>query len=236
MATDTSLDSGRTLSQADDPLAGAPGWDRRLRKAALLVARLGLAYLFFAQLFWKLPPQFGCPPDFRIGGEGPNGGLVRSSGLCDFIGAESYYATKDRSLFGIHLWGDSQNDIELPIGWAARANGWFIDNIVRPNIQVFGWAIWLSEAFIALSLGLGLLTRLGALVSLAVSLHLTIGLAGIPEPKEWQYSYLLMVWLSLVLLALPPGRFLGIDAALRRWARSAADKGSRLGRLVLTLT
>lgn len=236
MNSDAAVESDRMQGHAHDPLAGAPGWDRTLRKAALLVARLGLAYLFFAQLFWKLPPQFGCPADFRIGGEGPNGQLVRSSGLCDFIGAESYYATKDRSLFGIHLWGDTENDIELPIGWAARANGWFIDNIVRPNIRFFGWVIWLSEAFIALSLGLGLLTRLGALVSLAVALHLTVGLAGIPEPKEWQYSYLLMVWLSLVLLALPPGRFLGVDAPLRSWARGAAERGNRLGRLVLALT
>ncbi len=34
----------------------------RLQRAVLVVARVALGYLFFTQLFWKLPPQFGCPP------------------------------------------------------------------------------------------------------------------------------------------------------------------------------
>ena len=37
--------------------------EERLQKAALVVGRVALAYLFFTQLWWKTPPTFGCPPD-----------------------------------------------------------------------------------------------------------------------------------------------------------------------------
>ena len=38
----------------------------RLQKVALFVTRILLGYLFFTQLFWKFPPQFGCPDDFAF--------------------------------------------------------------------------------------------------------------------------------------------------------------------------
>ena len=41
-------------------------WEARLQQAALVLLRIGLAYLFFTQLWWKLPPSFGCPADFRF--------------------------------------------------------------------------------------------------------------------------------------------------------------------------
>ena len=34
------------------------------QKVALVIARLALAWLFFTQLWWKVPPTFGCPADF----------------------------------------------------------------------------------------------------------------------------------------------------------------------------
>jgi hypothetical protein len=40
--------------------AATPAWDSRLQKIVVFAGRLGLAYLFFTQLFWKLPPAFGC--------------------------------------------------------------------------------------------------------------------------------------------------------------------------------
>ena len=65
----------------------------RLRQVLLVVARLGLAYLFFSQLFWKLPPSFGCPADFSFTTDSldENGRLrlQRTTGLCDWIGVEN---------------------------------------------------------------------------------------------------------------------------------------------------
>ena len=43
-----------------------PAWEERLRKITIVIACLGLAYLFLTQLFWKLPPTFGCTNDFAF--------------------------------------------------------------------------------------------------------------------------------------------------------------------------
>ncbi len=53
---------------ATSEMTAAPARTTRSRfeKALLLVVRMGLAYLFFIQLFWKLPPTFGCPADFAF--------------------------------------------------------------------------------------------------------------------------------------------------------------------------
>ena len=40
--------------------------DQRIYKICMVIARLGLAYLFFTQLWWKLPPDFGCGDDFAF--------------------------------------------------------------------------------------------------------------------------------------------------------------------------
>ncbi len=212
-------------------------WETRLRRTMLVIARLALGYLFFTQLFWKMPPQFGCPEDFRF----TTGSIVesrlkleRSSGLCDWIGVEQVWSTRPRPFFVADVPGDAKWSIDLaPL---ARGNGLFIENVVMPNIRWFGWIIFLSEAFIAISLFFGLFSRLGALISLAISAQLMIGLAGISNPYEWEWSYNQMVFLSLVLLAFAPGRWFGIDSLLRPRFLSAAKGGNRLAGLLAWLT
>ena len=58
--------------------------DSRLYKICMLIARLGLAYLFFTQLWWKLPPRFGCANDFAFPQPAAANHWVAngSSGLC----------------------------------------------------------------------------------------------------------------------------------------------------------
>jgi thiosulfate dehydrogenase [quinone] large subunit len=60
-----------THAAADAPAAGdltAPGWP-------LGGARIIIGFLWFQQLLWKLPPDFGCGP-------------ARDQGLCDWLGRE----------------------------------------------------------------------------------------------------------------------------------------------------
>ncbi len=235
--------SGRTTvarpaGQRRNPaLAGAPDRERPgLERAVILVGRLILAYLFFTQLLWKMPPNFGCPADYRFTTANPDGTLARSGGLCDWIGVESVWATRPRSLLQADLNNDGNAEIRLPIGPLARANGAFIDTVIKPNIRWTGWLIWLGEAFIFVSLLLGLFSRLGALVSVAISAQLVIGLAGIADPPEWEWGYLSIFFLSLVLAGIPSGRFLGLDAALRPRLQAAAEGGNRLARLALAFT
>lgn len=215
-------------------------WERRLHQGLLVIARLGLAYLFFSQLFWKLPPRFGCPPDyaFTTGGVDANGRvqLQRTSGLCDWIGIEIVWSELPRHFLVTNLDNQGAPELAISLGWAARLNGTVLEGFVQPNIRWFGWLIWGAEAFIFASLFLGLLSRLGGLVSIAISGQLALGLAGISNPYEWEWSYILMVLLSLAIFATAPGRTLGLDAWLRPRLLKAAQEGNRLARAVAWLT
>jgi len=229
--------TGARVEPTARPVAAARAgatWEERIRTAAIVIGRLGLAYLFFTQLFWKLPPTFGCPADFRFTTAGPNGQLVRSSGLCDWIGIESAWASRPRQLLVTDVGGGLK--LGVPVEPVVKLNGAFIDGFVQPNIRWFGWLIWGAEAFIALSLGLGLFSRLGGLIALAVAGQLTIGLAGIGNPYEWEWSYLQIMLLAVLMIGLAPGRHFGLDARLRPRLAEAAAAGNRAARFALMLT
>ena len=208
------------------------------RKVTLLIARVALGYLFFTQLLWKMPPQFGCPSDFAFTtGEVQNGQvrLTRTSGLCDWIGVEKVWSQQPRTFFVADMQALGGPRLAINLSFLARLNGKFIQGFVQPNIRWFGWVIWGMEAFIFLSLFLGVLTRLGGLVAVAQSAQLWIGLAGIAVPYEWEWSYTLMVVLALLMLAFAPGRFLGLDGLIYPRLERAAEKGSRIAKAVLWL-
>jgi hypothetical protein len=205
----------------------------RLQTIALLIARVMLGYLFFTQLFWKFPPQFGCPPDFAFTTGAVQDGRVRlqrTSGLCDWIGIESVWAKQPRPFFVADMTPIGGPKLSVNLGWLARLNGYFIDNVVMPNIRWMGGLIWGAEAFIAASLILGLFTRLGGLTAIAISGQLMIGLAGISNPYEWEWAYNLMVILSLLIFAYAPGYILGLDKLIKPRLEAAAEKNNRLAR------
>jgi uncharacterized membrane protein YphA (DoxX/SURF4 family) len=177
----------------------------RLGRFGMIAARLIIGYLWITQLSWKMPPAFGCPPDFAVSTSLSS----RTSGLCDWTGLMAVYS-------------------KLP------AHGAFVESVVIPNIAWMGWGVWLLEAFIAASLILGLLSRLGAFAGLLQAVNLYIGLTAIPF--EWYWTYGMLVTLHLIFFCVPPGRWLGIDAWLRPRLAAGARKGSRLSRFLLSLT
>jgi hypothetical protein len=209
-----------------------PLWEQRLRSVALVIGRLTLAYLFFTQLFWKMPPTFGCPADFKFTTADANGKLARTSGLCDWIGVESVWAQRPHPILVANVDNKGAPELQVDIGWAARMNGLFIDHVVKPNIRWFGYVIWTSETFIFVTLLLGLFSRLGGLVAIGMSAQLWVGLAGISNPFEWEWSYNLMVVLSILMFAFAPGRVFGLDTLLRPRLEAAAAKGNMGARLL----
>ena len=214
-------------------------WETTLQRAALIIARLTLAYLFFTQLWWKTPPSFGCPADFAFTTASVSSGrlqLQRTSGLCDWIGVESVWAQQPRPILASNLDNRGNPEIAIDIGFLARLNGAFIDGFVKPNIQWFGYVVWGMEAFIFVSLFFGLFSRLGGLVALVQGAQLTIGLAGIGNPVEWEWSYNWLVPLSIVMIAFAPGRYLGLDALIRPRLLAAAERGNRIARVLAWLT
>ena len=197
--------------------------ERGLIVLTLAIASIGLGYLFFTQLWWKAPPDFGCRDDFTRGG------------LCFFIEEESAIAGDANKLLKADIIGSNPgSELSVPIGWATQLNGIFIDNVVLPNIRWFGYVIWSTEAFIFLSMCLGFFSRLGALAAIGMSMQLMIGLAH--TPNEWEWSYILMVLLSIAMFGLAPGRYFGLDRLLRPRLKVLSERGSRVGRLLLLFT
>ncbi|MDR3576848.1 MAG: hypothetical protein P4L50_23530 [Anaerolineaceae bacterium] len=156
-----------------------------LGRYGLVLARLVIGLLWVTQLAWKMPPSFGCPANFAVS----TSYSARTSGLCDWVGLMANYSI-------------------LPFHAA------FVKNIIIPNIAWMGWLIWLMEFSIAVSLILGLFSRLGAAVGIIQSINLFIGLIAVPN--EWYWSYGMLITLHVIFFCIPPGRTLGIDAYLRR--------------------
>ena len=212
--------------------------DSGLFKVCMVIARLGLAYLFFTQLFWKLPPRFGCGADFAfpVRAEQNYWEANGSSGLCFWMGLESVFASQPRQVLVADMRPAGLPTIGVNITPLAQVNGILLDNLFIPQIRLFGWLIWLAEFWIFLSMLLGLFTRLGALVALGISLQLFIGLANIPRPFEWEWSYGAIILLSVAMLGAAAGRTFGVDAWLRRKLAGPAERGSRLAKIGLYLT
>jgi uncharacterized membrane protein YphA (DoxX/SURF4 family) len=174
-------------------------------RIGMIASRLIYGYLWYTQLLWKLPPQFGCPADFAVS----TGLRERTSGLCDWVGLMVIYS-------------------KLPI----QAD--LVNRFVVPNMAIVGWLVWLMEAFVAVSLILGLFTRLGGLAALVQGLNLLIGIGF--APIEWEWTYGMLSILGLVFLAVPTGRIWGLDALLRPRLQAATDRGNRLAKLLLFFT
>ena len=96
-----------------------------------------------------------------------------------------------------------------------------------PNIAVFGplvGALQLCRGMfaIAVSLILGLATRLGSVLGALMAINLWLGLYN--ADGEWPWTYMFLVVLELLFLIDPPGRSLGIDALA--WRREGKSRES----------
>ncbi len=197
--------------------------DRFIMVAAIAIASIGLGYLFFTQLWWKVPPTFSCNEGFETGG------------LCNWVEREASNAEGPRQLFKANIVRTQPGpELSIPAGWATSLNGAFLENVVQPNIRWFGWVIWGTESFIVLSLVLGFFSRLGALAAVGMATQLTLGLAG--TPGEWEWSYQLILLLAIAVFGIAPGRYFGLDRLLRPRLKMLSERGSRAGRLLLLFT
>lgn len=176
-----------------------------ISRAGLFISRVIIGYLWYTQLLWKMPPTFGCPKNFAVS----TSISARTSGLCDWVGLMTIYS-------------------KLPL------QAYLVKHFVVPNIAWMGWIIWLGEAAVAVTLILGLFTRLGGLLAFLQALNLYIGVTRVPG--EWYWTYGMLVILGLVFLAVPAGRILGVDALLRPRLQTGADRGNWLAKVLLFLS
>lgn len=107
---------------------------------------------------------------------------------------------------------------------------WLVDNVVLPNLTVFGWLTLLVEAGLGAFLLVGLATRLWALIGVAQSV--VIALSVLNAPHEWPWAYYLMILIHLMFFATAAGRAVGVDGVLRpSWQASSKPLARLLVRL-----
>lgn len=88
----------------------------------------------------------------------------------------------------------------------------FVGDLVLPHIAIFGPLVYAVEVAIGVSLMLGLLTRIGALLGALMAVNLWLGLYSAPGEWPWTYAFLLII--QLLFAIDPPGRSLGADALI----------------------
>jgi thiosulfate dehydrogenase (quinone) large subunit len=138
----------------------AQNWERR----GVALCRMVIGVMWITQLAWKVPPMFGCTPDFAISTDYAH----RTAGLCDWTGLIGRYSI-------------------LPL------QGALFTNFVGPNLSWMGWGVFLLELAIAASMLLGVLVRLGSALGLLQSLNLLIGLSAAPNEWYWTYGMMVVL-------------------------------------------
>ncbi len=155
-----------------------------------------------------------------------------------------------RILYGILWWQQSRWKVPPSFGWpGAGGDGgglwywlnqmiqyptfaWhkaFLEQFVVPHFLFFGWVTLITETCISMSLTLGLLTRLGALVATGFALNITLGI--LSAPHEWAWTYVMLVGFAAVFCLTGAGRSLGVDQLLAPAVERAARRGNFLARL-----
>lgn len=110
---------------------------------------------------------------------------------------------------------------------AIPLQGYVFGNIVLPHFYVFAPIVYAAEVLVAVSLMLGLFTRLFAAFGALQILNLWLGLYN--APGEWPWTYFFLLVLQLMFAVHCYGRALGIDALLTTTEQGAGRQGgSRL--------
>jgi thiosulfate dehydrogenase [quinone] large subunit len=121
------------------------------------------------------------------------------------------------------LWYWVQQEIQYPTVTAYRD---FLVNVMIPHWTFFGWMTLITETSIAVTLMLGLFTRLGSLTAIGMAANITIGILSVPH--EWGWTYVMLITLPAIFLLTDAGRSFGLDAFVAPRLDRAADRGSRI--------
>jgi uncharacterized membrane protein YphA (DoxX/SURF4 family) len=100
---------------------------------------------------------------------------------------------------------------------AIPLQGYVFGDIVLPHFYVFAPIVYTAEVLVAVSLMLGLFTRLLALFGALQILNLWLGLYN--APGEWPWTYFFLLVLQLMFAVHCYGQVLGLDALRQRKSR-----------------
>jgi hypothetical protein len=184
-----------------DPFSDALSWLFDFRWETLLYWVLLVTSLVIAGVNWRSDPQQRTP------------GAVAIWVFRLLIGAMWYQGT---------TW-----KLPLPVSdafafWLGETGKYaafpfirvLVTHVFEPLLPVVNTLIYFAELSFAVTITLGMLTRLGALLALGQAAFLWIGLYQAPNEWPWNYMFLMIVHGFFIVTA--AGRCLGVDALLRR--------------------
>jgi hypothetical protein len=88
----------------------------------------------------------------------------------------------------------------------------FVKDVVLEHFHFFAPQVWFGEVAIAVSLILGVFTRLGATLGFLMAVNLWLGLYR--APFEWPWTYFFLIAVNGTFAVYRAGRSLGVDALI----------------------
>lgn len=99
----------------------------------------------------------------------------------------------------------------------------FVKDMVLPHFFFFAPQVYLAEVLIAVTLMLGLFSRLGGFLGALMAINLWLGLYR--SPAEWPWTYFFLIIVQIMFVIQRPGRSLGLDAILLQREKDSASGG-----------
>jgi hypothetical protein len=141
----------------------------------------------------------------------------------------TYTDSPDGVSGGLHYWVG-----EMVQHSAFGIQSWLVEKVIQPHFYFFAPQVYLTEVIIAVSLLLGVFTRLGGVLGALMAMNLWLGLYR--APYEWPWAYFFLIMLQTTFVVLHAGRSLGFDAILARREQSQAKPEGAAARILAYLT
>jgi uncharacterized membrane protein YphA (DoxX/SURF4 family) len=141
----------------------------------------------------------------------------------------TYTDSPDGVSGGLHYWIG-----EMVQHSAFSVQSWLVEKVIQPHFYFFAPQVYITEVIIAVSLLLGVFTRLGGLLGALMALNLWLGLYR--ASYEWPWAYFFLILLQTTFVILHAGRSLGLDAMLARREQTQRHSAGVVARMLAYLT
>jgi uncharacterized membrane protein YphA (DoxX/SURF4 family) len=141
----------------------------------------------------------------------------------------TYTDSPDGVSGGLHYWVG-----EMVQHSAFSVQSWLVEKVIQPHFYVFAPQVYMTEVLIAVSLLLGVFTRLGGVLGALMAMNLWLGLYR--APYEWPWAYFFLIMLQTTFVVLHAGRSLGFDAILAHREQAQPQRERVAARVLAYLT
>ncbi len=141
----------------------------------------------------------------------------------------TYTDSPDGVSGGLHYWVG-----EMVQHSAFGIQSWLVEKVIQPHFYFFAPQVYMTEVIIAVSLLLGVFTRLGGVLGALMAMNLWLGLYR--APYEWPWAYFFLIMLQTTFVVLHAGRSLGFDTILARREQAQAKPEGAAARVLAYLT